>query len=69
MSNIDLAEEMVLKKKYKLKINKSAGPDGIIIQGCVLKETKQTICVPHATTIFSILSQEARMVSTSSCLK
>ena len=47
LGNIHITPAMVLKKLNKLKVHKSAGPDGIHPR--VLKETADAICTPLAT--------------------
>ena len=46
LENFLITQEMVKKKLKKLKVNKSAGPDGIHPR--VLKETADAICIPLA---------------------
>ncbi len=57
MPDINVEEEMVLKKLKKLKANKSAGPDGLHPR--LLKEIAKSICKP-LTLIYNKSIQEGK---------
>ena len=56
ISDIHITPEMVLKNLKKLKIHKSAGPDGIHPR--CLKETAEALCIPLATIFNKSLQEE-----------
>jgi hypothetical protein len=56
LENMYITSDMVLKKLKKLKIHKSAGPDGLHPR--ILRETAEVICIPLAT-IFNKSLQES----------
>ena len=60
MANIHINAKMVLRKFKKLKLNKSAGPDGI--HPHILKETAKAICIPLAL-IFNKSIQEGHIIA------
>ena len=58
LKKLSITPEMVLTKLKKLKINKSAGPDGHHPR--ILKETAEAICTPLAK-IFNKSLEEGRL--------
>ena len=57
LGHLHITPAMVLKKLNKLKVNKSAGPDGIHPR--VLKETAESICIPLAIIFNKSIHEES----------